>query len=166
MARKNIKLHIRKPSTSISTKLTFTTGVVAHGLRIPRRYPMADIVNYADLKAEGFFRHATTNVSTDLGGSDVAGTEGVLGLQLPRTEKLILLVKKGIIGVETITFQGSLQYNIDDLVITIPAGAVGDLYEIDLFDFGLFIGGVPNEKGIAIEVSGTGVGLCLIARMA
>ncbi len=164
MARTNIKLIVRKPGgAEIGPKLVFTDGT-ADGLRIPRRYPFADIANYDDLKTAGFFRHATTDVETTLGGSKVAGTEGVLGFSLPRTEKLILLVKKGATAAEAFTIKGSLEYHIDDLVVSVPAGAIGDIYEMDLFDMGLLLEGTSGEPGVTLDTIATTLDFCLIAR--
>lgn len=166
MARTNIKLNITIPGKlGASEKIVFTKGT-ADGLRIPYRYPFADIANYNALKNIGYFRHATSTVNTSL-GSNEAGTEGRLGFELPYTEKLILLVKKGAATAEKLTIVGSSQYRIDDLVITIPAGAIGDLYEIDLYDYGLFIAdNVANELGLLINEITTTAELALIVRMA
>ena len=165
MAIKNIDLNIKQPSAP-GRIITFTGSVTANDyLRIPRRYPFADIADLATLQSAGFFRHATTTVSSELGGSAVADTEGVLGFELPNTEKLILLAQKGASTEETLLIEGSLEYGIDDVTVTLPAGTIGDLYEVDLYDFGLFITGVAGEDGVMIKnVSGT-VNLALIARM-
>lgn len=164
-AIKNIDLNIKRPGVE-GKKIVFTTVATADDhFRIPRRYPFADIVDYATLKADGFFRHATTAVSSDLGGSSVADTEGNLGFELPNTEKLILLAKKGATTAETLVIEGSTEYGIDDLTVTLPAGAIGDLFEVDLYDFGLYITGVAGEKGIMIKAPHTTVSVALIARM-
>ena len=178
-AIKNLDLNIKRPTVdgrAISFTSVATTG---DHLRIPRRYPFADIVDYATLKSEGFFRHATTTVSTELGGSSVADTEGNLGFELPNTEKLILLLKRdGVASTGTaelkITIEGSNEYGIDDKIITISADetfvAGSEIREIDLYDFGLYITGITGEKGLMIKVETTDtitkVGLALIARMA
>lgn len=162
MATTNLKLFIKKTGQEISPKYVFQTVATADDyLRIPRRYPFADVT-----APTGFFRHSTTTVSSELGGSSTTNTEGVLGFELPRTEKLILLVKKGATTAETLTLEGSLEYGVADRVISVPAGAIGDVYEIDLFDFGLFIAGVAGEHGMSIKVGHTTLGVCLIARMA
>lgn len=167
MARTNIKLNIKIPGRlGVSEKITFTKGT-ADGLRIPYRFPFADIANYNQLKAIGYFRHATKTVSTELGGSNNAGTEGRLGFELPYTEKLILLVKKGAVAAEKLTIVGSSNYKIPDLVIDVPAGAIGDLFEIDLYDYGLFIAdNVAGELGMLFNDIDTTLELALIARMA
>lgn len=164
MARGNIKLTIHKPGQDgLSAKIAWTDGI-ADGLRIPRRVPFADISNYATLKSEGFFRHATTDVSSDLGGVSTAGNEAVLGYQLPRTEKLVLLVKKGATGAEAFTIKGSLQYGIDDEVISVPAGAVGDIYEVDIYNMGLFLEGVAGEPGVSLDTIATTLDFALLVR--
>lgn len=166
MATKNIDLNIKRPTVA-GKKIVFTSSASADDyLRIPRRYPFADIVDYATLKSEGYFRHATTDVSSDLGGSSAEDTEGTLGFQLPNTEKLILLAKKGATTEETLTIKGSTHYGIDDEVVTLPAGSVGDLFEVDLYDFGLFIEGVADEDGVMIQSDHATVEVALIARMA
>lgn len=157
---------LRRP-TDPKVKLTFTTVSTADDLgRIPYRYPFVDIANYYALKTAGYFRHATTDVSTALGGSKVTNTEGKLGFQLPKTEKLILIAKKGATTEEKIVIKGSRRYNINDIEIALPAGSVGDLYEIDLFDFGLLLDGVDGEQGVIIQYKHTTVGLALVGRMA
>ena len=164
-AIKNIDLNIKRPAVE-GKKIVFTTVATANDhFRSPRRYPFADIVDYETLKSEGFFRHATTAVSTNLGGSATADTEGNLGFQLPNTEKLILLAKKGAATKEELVIEGSLEYGIDDVTVTLPAGAIGDLYEIDLYDFGLYITGIAGEQGIMIKATDATVSLALIARM-
>lgn len=167
MATINLKLNIKRPGVEgIGDKITFTKVANANDyLRIPRRYPFVDIANYNNLKAVGYFRHATTAVSTDLGGSATTNTEGKLGFQLPPTEKLILLVKKGSTAAEQFTIKGSIQYSIDDVEVTVPAGAVGDLYEVDLYNFGEYITGIVGEAGVMIEVLSPTLEFALIARM-
>ena len=177
-AIKNLDLNIKRPGVE-GRPIVFTSVVATKDhLRIPRRYPFADIVDYAELKSEGFFRHATVTVSSDLGGSSTADTEGNLGFELPNTEKLILLLKRdGAASTGTaeltITIEGSTEYGIDDKIITIPADTdfkTGtEIREIDLYDFGLYITGVPGEKGLMIKVETVDtistVSLALIARM-
>lgn len=155
MARVNIPLTIHRPAVKELVKVKFTANASGNTNVIPFRYPFADIANYAALKAQGFFRHATTDVSTDYGGSKTAATATSLGYQLPATEKLILLVKvtealttdKHI----KITVKGSEKYGIDDLELKIAeditvtgdedgiAVVAGDILEIDLYDFGLLL---------------------------
>jgi hypothetical protein len=73
----------------------------------------------------------------------------------------------------TITIEGSLEYGIPDKIITFAkeeAFTSGvKLYEIDLYDFGLYISGIQGENGLMIKVETadtvTTVGLALIARM-
>lgn len=177
-AIKNIDLNIKRPGVDGKPIVFTSVATTADHLRIPRRYPFADIVNYSDLKTDGFFRHATTTVSTDLGGSAVADTEGNLGFELPNTEKLILLLKRdGVASTGTakltITIEGSTEYGIEDKVIEIAKDtdfkSGTEIREIDLYDFGLYISGIAGEKGLMIKVETTDtvttVGLALIARM-
>ena len=165
MAIKNIDLNIKRPS-SAGKKIVFTGISTADDyFRIPRRYPFADIVDLATLQSDGFFRHTTTSVSTELGGSAVADTEGNLGFELPNTEKLILLAKKGATTEETLVIEGSLQYGYPDITVTLPAGSIGDLFEVDLYDFGLYISGIAGEKGLMIKATHATVTVALIARM-
>lgn len=180
MAIKNLALNIRRPGAdSLGDKITFTSVATANDyLRIPRRYPFADIANYSTLVTDGFFRHGlkytsvgiagTTvkTVSTELGGSVTTNTEGVLGYELPNTEKLVLLVKKGATTDETFVIEGSLEYGIPDVTIATGAGAVGDLFEVDLYNFGLFIGGIDGEHGVMIKAGHTTLAFALIARAA
>lgn len=153
MARVNIPLTIHRPAVKELVKVTFAANAAGNTNVIPFRYPFADIANYTELKTKGFFRHATTDVSTTYGGSKTTNTASSLGYQLPATEKLILLVR-----VDTalttdkhikITVKGSKKYGIADLElkiaedITVDTDAIavvaGDILEIDLYDFGLLL---------------------------
>lgn len=187
MAIRNLKALISAPNRG---NVPLTIGVVGGSnfvvrdgtapqqLRIPRRFPMADVVAPA-----GYFRHnipqnassgsASTDVSTELGGATGANALSTLGFELPRTEKLILLARKGPASgtAATITIKGSVEYKQPDLVVTLPAAdAVNTLYEIDITNFGLFIGrkaGVSSaEDGILIETNHADTALCLIVRVA
>lgn len=176
MATKNLKLNIVRPGVDgVSDEITFTT-VAADGdyLRIPRRYPFVDIANYSALVTAGYFRHSTHNVSTLLGASATTDTEGKLGFELPNTEKLILLVKRNGVAdtgtaEEIFTIKGSLEYGITDVTKTWAADATfvsgSKIYEIDLYNFGLYISGVSGEDGITIVVTDKTLEFALIARM-
>ena len=165
MARVNIPLTIHRPAVKELVKVTFTANADGNTNVIPFRYPFVDIANYTELKTKGFFRHATTDVSTDYGGSKTTGNPSSLGYQLPATEKLILLVKvasalttdKHVV----ITVKGSEKYGIADLKLKIAEDIVvdadgiavvaGDVLEIDLYDFGLLL----DEDGeITITAAG------------
>lgn len=165
MARVNIPLTIHRPAVKELVKVAFTANAAGNTNVIPFRYPFADIANYADLKAKGFFRHATTDVSTAYGGSKTTGTASSLGYQLPATEKLILLVKVASALTTDkhikITVKGSEKYGIEDLElklaedVTVDADGIavvaGDVLEIDLYDFGLLL----DEDGeITITAAG------------
>lgn len=183
MSAVNIKLNIVQPGRDgVSEEILFTNATSkTDPLRIPYRYPFADIANYNELKERGYFRHETTEVSSLLGGSSATNTEGKLGFQLPPTEKLILLVKrKGIASAGTpeqkIVIKGSLLYSIPDIEVEFPADSdftSGEkLYTIDLYNFGLYISGVKGEDGITIFVeedkftdNKSSMELALIARM-
>jgi len=183
MARKNIPLTIVKPGT-LAEKIVFVANADKQDNTIPYRYPFADIENYSALKASGFFRHATTTVSTDLGGSATADTASNLGFQLPNTEKLILLCRvdtaltadKHIV----VTVKGSTEYGIADRTFKLAEDNVnqdtdgilvvaGDIIEIDLYDFGLLL----NDGEIVITADGNAandadddhISFALIARM-
>lgn len=158
MAAKNVPLTIVRPNKALPVKYTFET-YTADGLQIPFRYPFVDIANEADLDDGEFFRHglkqnATTGsssyaVDSTLGGSATADTNSNLGYHLPRTEKLILLVKVNtLVGAApvVVTIKGSQEYRIDDFTFSVPAAAaVGDVFEIPLYDFGLMI---QRDSGI------------------
>ena len=165
MARVNIPLTIHRPAVKELVKVKFTANAAGNTNVIPFRYPFADIANYDALKAEGFFRHATTDVSTAYGGSKTANTASSLGYQLPATEKLILLVKVASALTTDkhikITVKGSEKYGIADLELKIAeditvdtdgiAVVAGDVLEIDLYDFGLLL----DEDGeITITAAG------------
>jgi len=177
MAIKNIKVIIAPPALdALSPKITFVTSATADDyIRIPRRVPFVDVT-----APTGFFRHnilqnGSGNASQDVAtiaagnsfpGSATTNTEGGLGYQLPHVEKLVLLVKKGASGAEVFTIEGSTQYRIPDLAISVPAGAAGDLYEFSLANFGLYIGGIAGEDGIMIKNATTTLGLALVVRAA
>ena len=165
MARVNIPLTIHRPAVKELVKVKFTANAAGNTNVIPFRYPFADIANYSDLKAKGFFRHATTDVSANYGGSKTTNTASSLGYQLPATEKLILLVKVASALTTDkhikITVKGSEKYGIADLELKIAeditvdtdgiAVVAGDVLEIDLYDFGLLI----DEDGeITITAAG------------
>lgn len=154
MARKNIPLTIHQPGFKEITALKWVNNADGQTNVIPYRYPFADIGNLTALQARKFFRHSTTTVSTDLGGSATTNTASTLGYELPRTEKLILLVKvkealtadKNIVisitgstqhGIATQTYkiaEDNVNQDTDGILI-----AAGDVFEIDLYDFGLNI---------------------------
>ena len=173
----NIKLNIHQPGIDgVTDEIVFTT-IQESGdvLRIPRRYPFVDIANYQELRERGYFRHATTAVSSELGGSDVSNTEGKLGFQLPPTEKLILLVKRtGVAGTGTpaqeFQISNSRLHQADPVVVSWEADSQFTegvkLYEIDLYNFGLYIDNTvyPEEQGIQI-ITDEGLEFALIARM-
>jgi len=177
MATKNIPLIIAVPGRgNTPIEITFVASAADGDMfRIPRRYPMADIVPPA-----GYFRHNVlqngsnsreTAVSAELGGATGANALTTLGFELPRTEKLILLVKKGTADAETLTIKGSVEYKIDDVVITLPAasGSTGKIYEIDLYDLGLFVGRKANsivEDGVLIVANTAETLVALVARVA
>ena len=180
MANKNIPVLIALPNRGLAAPLKIT-GYRAKDsgdyLRIPRRYPLADVTAPA-----GFFRHnipqngsgsASTEVSAELGGVAGANALSTLGFELPPTEKLILLVSKGPASgtAATVVIKGSVEYKQDDVTITLPAGdAAGTIYEIDVTSFGLLIGRksgvVAAEDGIIVTPGDTSTGLLLIARVA
>ncbi len=164
MAKKNIPLTLRRPGVNgVGSEITFAKVAAANDyMSIPRRYPFIDIANYTALEALGIFRSGSKVVSTELGGSATTNTEGVLGFQLPPTEKLILLVRRtGVASTgtaaHTIVIKGSIEYGIPDTTITWAADETfvsgTKIYEIDLYNLGLFITGVAGEAGVSIKVT-------------
>lgn len=180
MAVKNIPLTIVRPGVDgLSAPISFLTSGAGDSLIIPRRYPFVDISNYTALKAAGYFRHATNTVSTELGGSITTNTEAKLGYELPRTEKLILLVRVNTIVDTattddiTIVMKGSLEYNIPDTTILIEetttggaSVAAGTIFEIDLYNMGLFLEGVTGTPGVTITCDKITADFALIVRSA
>ena len=181
MANKNVPLLIAKPDRGVSAVLKiagYRAKDAGDFLRIPRRYPIADITAPA-----GYFRHnvqqngsnaAETAISAELSpvaaGANALNT---LGFELPPTEKLILLISKGpaVDTAGTVVIKGSIEYKQADITITLPAAdAAGTVYEVDLTSFGLLIGRktgvVPAEDGIILTQGDTATGLLLIARVA
>jgi len=180
MANKNIKVLISQPNRGIGVPLELNNFIAKDAssyLRIPRRFPMADVV-----APTGYFRHnvqqngsnsVETAVSSEIGGAAGAGVLSTLGFELPPTEKLILLVKKGTATTVACSFvvKGSLEYKQADVTVTLPtADALATLYEIDLTSFGLFIGRKSSlsnlEDGIIITPGDTVTSFLLIARVA
>ena len=105
--------------------------------------------------------------------ADSAGDNAQLGYQLPHTEKLFLLVQitaDTATAATTLTVKGNAQYSIPDEVISFPAGTVAGLYEIPLFDFGLFItrhsGVVSIEVDSSTTANETKFSLGLVSRAA
>lgn len=157
MARKHIPLTITRPGVEELISYTFeTVDATDKAAFIPFRYPFNDIANLSALRTAGFFRHggqqpsggaASVEVSDEIGGSSTADTSTTLGFHLPPTEKLVLLARvvtalTGAEDVATITLSGSEKYiqPAVDLVIPANGDAAGTVYEIDLFNFGLYIG--------------------------
>ena len=145
MATKNLKLTIRIPMGAWATKYDFTSYTALDVVRIPRRYPFADISNFDYLKDNGYFRHETHELSSELGGDNTEDAYTKIGYAIPSTERLILLVKKKVAKEETLTISGGIRKHIETETITIPAGAIGDIYEIDMYDLGLRF--EDNEEG-------------------
>lgn len=112
----NIKLTIHTPGDKKAVGVAFQNLSATTPHVIPYRYSVDDIVNYAELQANGKLRHMEKR-------SDING-----GIQLPRTEKLILLVK-GNSEASKLTIGGA--------VYELEGGS--KLFEIDMFDFGLRI---------------------------
>lgn len=110
----NIKLTIHTPGDKKAVEVAFQNLSANTPHPIPYRYSIDDIVNYAELQANGKLRH--TERRSDIGG----------GIQLPRTEKLILLVKGN---------SDASKLTIGEAVYELEGGS--KLFEIDMFDFGL-----------------------------
>jgi hypothetical protein len=166
MAIKTIPLTISRPGLGPVAQAITVAPLASAGdsFQIPFRYPFADIANVAALRTAGFFRHglkqygvggaASGATSSELNAAgDSAGANASLGYQLPHTEKLFLLVQltaDTATAATTITVKGNVQYSIPDEVISFPAGTSAGLYEIPLFDFGLFI--TRHSGVVSIEV--------------
>ena len=186
MARKHIPLTITRPGVEELIPYTFATvDATDKAAFIPFRYPFVDIANGAALRAAGFFRHGgqqpaggapSVEVSSELGGSATTNTITNLGFHLPRTEKLVLLVRVSAefaqtADIATITMSGSEKYLQPPVNVVIPADgdAAGTIYEIDLYNFGLYIG--DNEE-LKVSVNTTTAGdisklqFALVARTA
>lgn len=156
MARKHIPVTIIRPGVEELVAYSFeAVDSTDKAAFIPFRYPFADIANLSALQSAGFFRHgkqqpaggaASAAVSAELGGSASADAVTTLGYHLPPTEKLILLVRVVTAltsGTDTvsITLSGSEKYNQAPVVIESEANpAAGTVFEIDLYNFGLYIG--------------------------
>lgn len=165
MATTNVKVLIRKPSGNTVTKLPFPANLAANDIiRIPRRTPYADIINLTELRNDGFFRVPVGDfgVSSELGGSNVAGAETNLGLTLPRTEKLILLAKANNTDKVTLTISGNKRLGKGDTVISFTPAAAGEIFEIDLYDLGFFI--EDTKMGHATIKTDKAISFLLVAR--
>lgn len=156
MARKHIPVTIIRPGVEELVAYSFeAVDATDKAAFIPFRYPFADIANLSALQSAGFFRHglqqpaggaASAAVSAELGGSASQDAVTTLGYHLPPTEKLILLVR--VVTALTagtdkvsITLSGSEKYNQAPVVIESAANpAAGTVFEIDLYNFGLYIG--------------------------
>jgi hypothetical protein len=181
MANKNIPLLIAVPNRGVASVLK-VAGYRAKDsgdyLRIPRRYPFADIT-----APDGYFRHNVLQNGTNARETAIsdelspvaagANALNTLGFELPPTEKLILLISKGpaLNTAATVVIKGSLEYKQDDITIDLPStDAAGTIYEVDVTSFGLLIGRktgvVPAEDGIIVTPGDTSTGLLLIARVA
>lgn len=156
MARKHIPVTIVRPGVEEMVGYSFeTVDQTDLASFIPFRYPFADISNYAALKTAKFFRHglqqpsggvASAAVSSELGGSSTADASTTLGYHLPRSEKLVLLVQVAeALTTNTdkvsVTISGSSKYLQEAIVFESPVNpAAGSIFEIPLFNFGLYIG--------------------------
>jgi hypothetical protein len=148
MADVDAKITIKTP-TKAYQDITFQSLSANDVFVIPYRFPYGDIVNATALKADGKLRNSSTTVGK-YGG----------GYQLPQTEKLILLAKLGTADATTLTFTGNKFKGIPNKTVEIPAGSVGDLLEIDLYDFGLLL----TEEGEVKIKTDKALSVALIAR--
>jgi len=162
MATKNIDVIVKRPAGDMLTKVDFTSYDAKDVIRIPRRTPFLNIKNLAALKAAGFLRTETTQVSTKYGGDNTKDAHTNLGLTLPRTEKLILLAKSPSTTAIELTISGNTRAGRQSFVVEIPAGTAGDVHEIDLYDLGFYI--ESDTEGSATITTDAAVGLVLIAR--
>lgn len=139
MAKIVIKANIIVPQNDgLSDKIVGVTGTsgASNGLSIPFRYAFntTEIANFDALKTAGFFR-----ATSPIGPDGVTGAGGKYGYQLPRTEKLMLIVTKGATTAESFSISGAARYGVDTKTVAIPTGAIGDQYTYSLYDFGLHI---------------------------
>lgn len=148
MADVSAKVIIKTPTKAYQS-ITFQSLSANDVFIIPYRIAYGDIVNTTALKADGKLRNSSTTVGK-YGG----------GYQLPQTEKLILLAKLGTTDATTLTFTGNKFKGIPDKTVEIPAGTVGDLLEIDLYDFGLLL----TEEGKVKVKTDKALSVALIAR--
>lgn len=161
MATKNIDVIVKRPAGDMATKVDFTSYAASDVIRVPRRTPFLNIKNLAALKTAGFLRTNTT-VSTQYGGDNTKDAHSNLGLTLPRTEKLILLAKSPAATAIKLTISGNTRAGKQSFVVEIPAGTIGDVHEIDLYDLGFYI--ESDKEGSATITTDAAVGLVLIAR--
>lgn len=112
----NIKLTIHTPGDKKAVEVAFQNLSAFTPHPIPYRYSINDITNNEELQENGKLRHQEQR--SDIGG----------GMQLPRTEKLILLVKGN---------SDASKLTIGETVYELEGGS--KLFEIDMFDFGLRI---------------------------
>lgn len=148
MADVDAKVIIKTPTKAYQS-ITFQSLSANDVFVIPYRFSYGDIVNATALKADGKLRNSSTAVGK-YGG----------GYQLPQTEKLILLAKLGTTDETTLTFTGNKFKGIPDKTVEIPEGSVGDLLEIDLYDFGLLL----TEEGEVKVKTDKALSVALIAR--
>lgn len=160
MATKVIDVLIRRPAYADATKLVLTAYSATDVIKIPRRIPYNNIKNLATLQNDGFFRGANVVVSSELGGDSTKNADTNLGLTLPRTEKLVLLVATGGTDETTIVVSGNHNTGHADHNIVLPAGTKGDLYEVDLFDLGFLF----KENGDVTFTTNKAIDALLIAR--
>lgn len=177
MARVHIPLTIVRPGVEEKQQISFHDVTATDSLVIPYRYPFVDIKNYSALQTAGYFRHATNTVGDRFGTASItSNTETNLGFQLPMTEKLILLVQLPTAVTDgtgdqytlTLTVTGSTQYKKTDVTYTWNNSSGTGLWEIDLYEFGLYIQSGHVTLTFSDDNSNTEVikaDVALIARM-
>lgn len=111
-----IKLTIHTPGDKKAVEVAFQNLRTNTPYPILYRYGIDDIANKTEMQKNGKLRHGEQR--SDIGG----------GIQLPRTEKLILLVKGN---------DDASKLTIGETVYELEGGS--KLFEIDMFDFGLRI---------------------------
>lgn len=161
MANKNIGVVIQRPGYENINKMVFEKYVANDVINIPRRTPYTRILNLAKLKEDGFFRSESHEVTTDYGGNNAKDGFTNLGLTLPRTEKLILMIKNPGVGAVKIKVSGNVRAGINEIEVDIPAGVEGDLYTFDLFDLGFHI---TDETKSAVLTIDKPLEMVLVAR--
>lgn len=133
----SIKLTIHTPGDNKAKEIKFLTLTANSPYHIPYRFDLDAIENKDDLKASGKLRHK--------------GEESAIngGIQLPRTEKLILLVKGN---------SATAKLNIGGMEHELASGS--KLFEVDLYDFGTKL----NNKGEVEIKCDKQIDVALIAR--
>lgn len=149
MAKRNIDVIIQRPAFSQVNKIDLTEYLGGDVVNIPRRTPYTNIKNLAQLKTDGFFRTKTTEVTEEYGGNNAKDGFTNLGLTLPRTEKLVMLVNNPGETAVDIVVGGNTRTGQPEQELKVAKG----LHTFDLYDLGLLIQDT-QEKSATITIKG------------